>query len=507
MRPRRKPEVIIAPLNTFPEHLVSEPPDLLGVLRRRFLAILIPVLIVPGVALAVSLTQQKEYQASTSLLFQDAGVGSSVLASADPTIEAATNLRLLQLGVLNKRVDARLNRPFTGTVDTVAEASSNLATITVTDTSPKRAARVANLFAAQYIALRRKIIRHEVARESAGLTSKLDKLTPAQRAGPVGRALQARLDKLAVAAEAPAGVTQVNPATPPSSASSPDTKRNTLIGVVLGLALGIAFAVWRERRDRRVRDARHFEAIFERPIIGRIPKSRRLAKVSPGVAPLPPVAVEAFRTLRANIRHLLRDRGVNSTLVTSANLGDGKTTIAWNLARAEALSGARVLLVEADMRQPILARRLEANSAAGLSQLLAGDGRLQDLVQPISFEDSRNGRVDVLFAGAQPPNPAELLGSERMRAMLEPIPEGYDLVVVDTPPASVVSDAIPIVDHVGGVVVVSRLGLSTFESIAELRRRLATLDAPTLGVVVNSDTTNVQADRYYSGEPAPTNSS
>ena len=466
---------------------MSEPPDLLGVLRRRFLAILIPVLIVPGVALAVSLTQQKEYQASTSLLFQDAGVGSSVLASADPTIEAATNLRLLQLGVLNKQVDARLNRPFTGTVDTVAEASSNLATITVTDTSPKRAARVANLFAAQYIALRRKIIRHEVARESAGLTSKLD--------------------KLAVAAEAPAGVAQVNPATPPSSASSPDTKRNTLIGVVLGLALGIAFAVWRERRDRRVRDARHFEAIFERPIIGRIPKSRRLAKVSPGVAPLPPVAVEAFRTLRANIRHLLRDRGVNSTLVTSANLGDGKTTIAWNLARAEALSGARVLLVEADMRQPILARRLGTNGAAGLSQLLAGDGRLQDLVQPISFEDSRNGRVDVLFAGAQPPNPAELLGSERMRAMLEPIPEGYDLVVVDTPPASVVSDAIPIVDHVGGVVVVSRLGLSTFESIAELRRRLATLDAPTLGVVVNSDTTNVQADRYYSGEPAPTNSS
>src|SRR5204862_2634263 len=105
------------------------------------------------------------------------------------------------------------------------------------------------------------------------------------------------------------------------------------------------------------------------------------------------------------------------------------------------------------------------------------------------------------------PNPAELLGSERMRAVLEAMPGDYDLVVVDTPPASVVSDAIPILGHVGGVVVVGRLGLSTFESIAELRSRLANLDAQTLGVVVNSDAPNVHAHRYYSAAPESTNSS
>ena len=180
--------------------------------------------------------------------------------------------------------------------------------------------------------------------------------------------------------------------------------------------------------------------------------------------------------------------------MTSAIPGEGKTTLAWNLARIEAAAGSRVLLVEADLRRPSLAKSLEANGAAGLSELLASDeAQLQDLIQPVDFAggadpngEREGGAVDVLFAGSPPQNPAELLDSERMQAILEVIPERYDLVIVDTPP-TVVSDAMPILEHVGGVVVVGRIGLSTDESLIGLREQLDQLEAATLGVVVNGD--------------------
>jgi succinoglycan biosynthesis transport protein ExoP len=497
-------------VNAFSEQHVAEAPrptSILGFLRRRFLAILIPLIIVPGVALALSLNQEKEYKASTSLLFRDSGIGSSVLASEDPQIEAATNLRLLQAGAVDNRVDADLGEPFTGQVDVVAEANSNLATITITDSDPQRAARVANLYAKEFVVLRRRVEHRQVAREQASVSRALAKLPPEEQSGPQAAALQKRLDSLAVAAEAPSGASQVDPATPPSSASSPQPRRNTLIGLLIGAALGIAFAIWREQRDRRVRDPHQIEALFDSPIIGRIPKSRALSKLSPGTAPLPQLEAESFRTLRANLQHLLQEQKLSSALVTSANAGDGKTTVAWNLAHAEAVSGARVLFVEADMRQPILARSLGTDGTSGLSQLLSGDGGLQDLVNPISF--SENGgpsaaTVDVLFAGSQPPNPAELLGSKRMQAVLESIaePDGYDMVIVDTPPASIVSDALPMLDLVGGVVVVGRIGSSTIDSITELRNQLEQLDARTLGVVVNSDEINRSANRYYGAVPS-----
>jgi succinoglycan biosynthesis transport protein ExoP len=486
-----------------PEQQLAEPlapPSVLDFLRRRLLAIVIPALIVPAVAIGLSLREHKEYQASTSLLFRDTGIGSQVLASQDPVREAATNLRLLQLGVLDNRVNARLGKPFTGSIEVVTEADSNLATITITDTNPKRAARVANLYAGQYIALRREKARQEVDQERRSVLGAIAKIPSDQQGGPEALALQGRLQKLAVAAVAPSGVIQVKPAQPPSSPSSPHPLRNGLIGGLIGLALGIAFAIWLERHDRRVRDPRYVESVFDSPIIGRIPQSKALAKVAPGITPLPPPEAEAFRALRANLHHLVRSGGVRSTLVTSADSGDGKTTIAWNLARAEAMSGAKVLLIEADMRRPLLAISLGANGARGLSQFLTGNGRMQDLIQPISFWDSYgsspSGAVDVLFAGARPANPSELLASERMQRALEGISVDYDLVVVDTP-AAVVSDAMPILAVVGGVVVVSRLGVSTAESIMELRDQLEKLDARTIGVVVNSDTPNASGRKYY----------
>jgi capsular exopolysaccharide synthesis family protein len=187
-------------------------------------------------------------------------------------------------------------------------------------------------------------------------------------------------------------------------------------------------------------------------------------------------------------------------MVTSAIPREGKTTLAWNLARMEAALGSGVLLIEADMRRPVLARSLGANGAKGLSDLLAGKAKLQDLIQPVRFEvdgegSSPSGTVDVLFAGSEPENPAELLDSERMQAILEVVPDSYDLVLFDTPPA-LLSDAMPMLDRVGGVLVVGRLGLSTDESMIELRDELERFDAPILGVVVNNDNSSLNKYGY-----------
>jgi capsular exopolysaccharide synthesis family protein len=458
----------------------------------------------------LTLQQEKQYEASTTLLFRDSGLGSTVLASADPDREAATNLRLLQLDALERRVNAHRKHPFPGSVDVVTEAESNLATITATDTKPTRAARMADAVAQEYIALREETSAHEIKHERQAVHQELSQIPLTTRPGGLGgpkrrgeraQALKDRLKELTVAAVAPVGVRQVERAEVPSSPVSPDPLRNTVIGAVLGLALGLGFAIWLERRDQRMRDAHEIEAAFGRPILGRIPQSRQLARSSPGTGALAPPEEEAFRTLRANLRHVLDEEGLRSVLVTSANPGEGKTTVAWNLARAEAAFGANVLIVEADMRRPDLARSLGASATPGLSQLLTAESRLEDLVQSTGFQESENGnapaaRIDVLLAGTPPSNPAELLGSDRMQAVLETIPEAYDLVVLDTPPASVVSDVIPMFDSVGGVVVVGRLGMTTYDAAVELREQLENLDAPLLGVVVNSDLTNVNAGRY-----------
>ena len=192
---------------------------------------------------------------------------------------------------------------------------------------------------------------------------------------------------------APIGVRQVQRAEVPSSAVSPDPVRNTVIGAILGLALGIGFAIWLERRDQRMRDPRDLEAAFGQPILGRIPQSRKLAKSSPGTGALASPEEEAFRTLRANLRHVLEEGSARSVLVTSANPGEGKTTVAWNLARAEAASGAKVLMVEADLRRPVLARSLGAVGAPGLSQLLTAEGRLEDSIQSIGFGTVRTATL------------------------------------------------------------------------------------------------------------------
>ncbi len=193
--------------------------------------------------------------------------------------------------------------------------------------------------------------------------------------------------------------------------------------------------------------------------------------------------------LRANLRYFNVDHDVGSILVTSAAPGDGKTTVAWNLATAAAELGGRVLLVEADLRHPGIAQGLGMREARGLSTVLAGEASLEGALQEVPLPDRQSGRgtrtVEVLLSGPLPPNPSDLLESDAMGELLSAAQQGYDLVVIDTPPMSVVSDAIPLIKNVGGVIVVGRAGKTTRDAAARLNEQLVNLKAPFLGIVVN----------------------
>jgi polysaccharide biosynthesis transport protein len=473
--------------------------------RRKFL-IALPVIVVAAAAFFFSREQEPKYTASASLIFRDSGPGAQPLVSAEPEREAATNVRLLQGDLVERRVARALGGSIGGTVSVVAEGDSNVITVKATATDPERAARIANTYAREYTEFRRESARRELREEQRETRRELAALDdiPAGTTDELTLqrerfALRRRLAELAGATPRADAIRPVGLAQPPSSASSPNSVRNTVLGALVGLILGLVLAGARDRLDRRIRDPQELESVFERPIIGRIPKSRALGKRRKAADALPRAEAEAFHSLRANLLYFGADHEHRSVLVTSAEPKEGKTTIAWNLACAASSPGSRVMLIEGDLRRPTLARSIGVGDAQGLTEFLEGEASLDEVVREVAVPSLNHGSdeprtVSVILAGEPPANPLDLLDSERMRELLRTLSETYDLVVIDTPPTSTTADAIPLLSQVGGVIVVGRLAKSGYDSASELSELLTRLQAPTFGVVVNSDESR---SRYY----------
>ncbi len=216
-----------------------------------------------------------------------------------------------------------------------------------------------------------------------------------------------------------------------------------------------------------------------------------------------------MRKLRARLRYFNVDRNIRSLLVMSAAPEEGKTTIASNLAIATAIGGqASVLLLEADLRMPALAERYDLAPSPGLAEVLTHDIPASEVTQrmPVPNWSTGDAEVDVIVAGAAPPNPSELMESRKMSALLADLRAAYDLVIIDTPPGSLVSDATPLVQQVDGVIVVCWLDTSRRDRALYLRNELESLNAPALGLVVNRVKTGADGDYGYrygfeQGEP------
>lgn len=205
-------------------------------------------------------------------------------------------------------------------------------------------------------------------------------------------------------------------------------------------------------------------------------------------------AAEAYKLLRTNLTFSLPDEsGCQIIGVTSAMRGEGKSTTSINTAYSIAQTGQRVLLLEADLRLPNISKRLNVNQRPGMSNLLAGQCKGSDVLQPSGLMEN----LWVIVAGDVPPNPAELLGSRQMRVMVESLAKSFDVIIIDLPPVNVVSDALIVSKLVSGMMVVVRQDYCDRASVTEVVRKLRFAETKILGFVMTGSSVHKKNYKRY----------
>lgn len=196
--------------------------------------------------------------------------------------------------------------------------------------------------------------------------------------------------------------------------------------------------------------------------------------------PKSPIA-EAYRTLRTNIQFSSFDKSVKTVTVTSSGPGEGKSTVASNLAVVTAQSGKKTLLIDCDQRRSRLHKVFGLSNMVGLSNMLAGEVAFPDVVQQTEIDN-----LYILTAGTRPPNPSELLASEKMKSFIHTMREEFDYVIMDTPPVLIVTDAQLLADYTDGYLLVVSSGAVDRNAAAKSKELLENVNAKLLGVVLNN---------------------
>jgi succinoglycan biosynthesis transport protein ExoP len=501
---------------------------LLRVLRRRGFWIVLCALVVAAAAYGYSKRETKKYTTAAVLTFNSDQLdqqiaGLSVNASGTPLEQQSGDIELVKYAGLARRTARLLGHGLTPVavsraIDIKGEGESNIVEVAATSTSPVLAAAIANVYAGQFVREQARTNRRQFRSALALVDKQLAALPPGERFGADALDLQNRAHTLELLAELDYKNVQVTQeAIVPAVPSSPSTHRNAILGGVLGLLLGLGIVFLLERFDHRIRDPEEFEAIYHAPTLGTVPKSRALALFGrdkrTGSDNLSPAEAEAFNLIRAHLKFLSSGLDVSTVIVASPASGDGKTTVAYHLADAAAKLGSRVLLLEADLRRPALTRRLGIEDGVGLVDVLIGRASSHEAIRSVNVGGAPGGAalahsLDVLAAGsALPLSPGELLESPAMHSLLAQLKPAYDLVVVDTPQLTAVSDAFALLAKVDGVLIVGRVGHSRRGDAEQLQRTLAGSEAKLLGVVVNgvksgSSSSYVEASARNSPTPA-----
>ncbi|MCO7221264.1 polysaccharide biosynthesis tyrosine autokinase [Klenkia sp. PcliD-1-E] len=279
--------------------------------------------------------------------------------------------------------------------------------------------------------------------------------------------------------------------------------RNTGFGLVMGLLIGVVIAVTRALLDRSVRDKDQVEALVGAPVTGTVFRDGGLERDRGRGRPTSSRTTESYRQLAASLQYLDVDNPPKVMLVVSSVPAEGKTTTVVELARALAESGARVVVVEADLRRPRVVEHLDLVGGPGLTNVLAGKVGIADVTQVAE------PGMDVIGSGPTPPHPGRLLGSEQMVAFLAHLRDHYDFVLVDAAPLLPVADSRRLAALVDGVLLTVRFGRTTADQLTEASTALSSVGARILGVVLtmvppNSDLAQALAygeDYGYDGAP------
>lgn len=478
-----------------------------AVIRERWWLVTLTTLVAVAAAVAYAALAPKTYQAEADLLITPVSAGDAATAglgllteSNDPTQTISTAARLISSNEVGARALQRLGRP--GRPEDVFRdvavepvAQSNLVAVRATAASPRGAADLATAVARAATEVRTRQLRLQVDALIPTLERQVAALPPADRAGP--DTLGARLSNLRIlrTGDDPT-IRLATAATAPDSPKSPRPKLALVAGLLGGLILGIGAAFASQALDSRLRREEQVAELFRLPVLGRIPRAVRRPGAAPlGADRLSRPAVEAFRTLRATVMATVGEHA-QSVLVTSSGSGEGKTTTALNLAHALSLTGAKVILIEADVRRPMLGATLGARPTTGIASVLE-DAR--PVAEALTTMPAYGENLRFLLAERPIPEFADRLGPAVASRMLEEAEQHAKFVVIDSPPLTEVIDALPLAQAADAVLIVVRFGKSRMNRLARLGEILHQGGAQPIGIAeIGSE---AMQSSYYTDGP------
>jgi polysaccharide biosynthesis transport protein len=426
--------------------------DYLDLLRRRWLSVLIIALTTLAVASVLTLAMPRQYTATTRLFFAVAGDNVADLAQGSSFAEKqmASYAQVATSPLVLDAVVRELDLPMTGvelarSVQATVPVKTVIIEIAATDPNPRQAASIADA------------VGTHLSKTAAGLSPNREDGTETVR------------------------VTTLAVAEVPTFPSSPNIPRNLGLGLLLGVVLGAGVAVLRQVLDTKIRSEQDLRALTDSPILGivafdqKVPHHPVILRDEPLAAPS-----EAVRRLRTNLQFIDAGNRPKSIVISSSVPGEGKSTMAINLAVSLADTGARVILVDADLRRPSIADYAGIEGSVGLTTVLIGRADVEDVVQPLGTTT-----LDLLPAGQIPPNPSELLGSPAMAGLLDRLTTSYDTVLLDSPPLLPVTDAAVLSKLAGGALVVVGADRLHRPQLQETLASLQTAGVHVLGIVLN----------------------
>jgi receptor protein-tyrosine kinase len=467
----------------------------LGIVRRRWIIVAISVVACIAAALGQRELSAAEYEAAVSVVFGSPTLSDSALqvsrSGSDPERDAATNVLIAESQEVAEAVRRQLNSTVpAGTlrdqIRVEAEENADVLKITATDGDPERAATLANAFAAEYIRFKARSDTDSIDAAEADLRRQLDALP---RRATERRSLEDSLERLAALRSVASGDARLlGRATVPTAAAGIGGVQLVALGTILGLAVGLILVFLLESIDRRINDVEGFEREYRLGALAGIPEaSFRFAKAERRAD-----ALEPYRILRSTLEFARVSRELDVIIITSAVPGEGKTTVAVDLAHAIALTNESVTLVELDLRRPTFSQHLDVDPARGVTDALLGNEPASFLLQT-PFPSLPN--FTVMAAGRLPPNPSELLGTPATTELLTELASGSRTVIVDAPPLLPVADSHVLLNHarIDSALLVARIGLTTRDEVRRARAILDRHPLQPLGLVV---TGIPDAERY-----------
>lgn len=445
-----------------------------SVLLKGWKVIAAAALIGAVLAGVYSMLSTPQYRATTTLFFYLSGADSTTALLQGSTYaqnQVSSFALLAEQPVVLDPVIKQLNLDETSVqlskqVTTTVPLDTVVMDISVTDTSATQAAAIANAIGAQ-------------------MSTAITNLSPAGDAATKTASIK---------------VSTVAPAQVPQYAYSPNTRMNVAAGLIFGAIIGMAIVVIRALTNNRVSSAEVARELTMTPVVGDIPFNPKMRPGSAIDSDSQSVQGEAFRRLGANFAFLDYEHSIRSVVVTSCLPDEGKSTTTLNLAIALSQS-LRVIVVDADLRRPSIAKLTGLNDGIGLSGVLTGSAKVADVLQ-----DWRRGQVRILTAGRIPPNPSELLDSEPMHQLLIELRDHCDLVILDSAPLLPTSDAAVLSRNLGGALVVVDAKRTKRAELESGLESLTLAGGTVLGLVLNktSGTATSYYGQYAAAEAPPT---